>query len=135
VVPYFNLFAGFDRPQSAARNALAGGVLRNTGILFESDNLTNYPTLDPTANETFGAAFGLNLLASDFSQQLVVETAFLNTIGSDIGRNAAGNQYGLGARYQLPLTNSLIFRTDAMYGFLDHTPDIHGVRVELRHKF
>jgi hypothetical protein len=135
VVPYFNLFAGFDRPQSAARNALAGGVLRNTGILFESDNLTNYPTLDPTANETFGAAFGLNLLASDFSQQLVVETAFLNTIGSDIGRNAAGNQYGLGARYQLPLTNSMIFRTDAMYGFLDHTPDIHGVRVELRHKF
>jgi hypothetical protein len=122
-VPYFNLFAGFDRPQSAGRAALAGGVLRNTGILFESDNLTNYPTLDATANDTYGAALGLNLLANDFSQQLVVETAFLGTMGNDHGRTAVGNQYGLGARYQLPLTNALIFRADAMYGFLESTKD------------
>jgi hypothetical protein len=134
-VPYFNLFAGFDRPQSAARNALAGGVLRNTGILFESDNLTRYPTLDSSANDTYGAALGLNLLASDFSQQLVVEGAVLCTMGNDASRKAVGNQSGLGARYQLPLTNSLIFRADLMYGFLESTSDSHGARVELRHKF
>ncbi|MEZ6096999.1 MAG: hypothetical protein R3C03_22715 [Pirellulaceae bacterium] len=75
IVPYLNFFAGFDRPQSAARAAAAGGVLRNTGILFESDNLTGYPTLDASANNTFGGALGLNLLAYDFSQQLVLEAA------------------------------------------------------------
>jgi hypothetical protein len=134
-VPYINLFAGFDRPQSAARAALAGGVLRNTGILFESDNLTNYPTLDSTANNTFGAALGLNLISSDFGQQLVLESAVLGVMNEAANRNAAAAQYGLGARYQLPINHSVLFRADAMYGFLNDSHDIHGVRVELRKKF
>lgn len=135
VVPYFNFFAGFDRPQSAARAAAAGGVLRNTGILFESDGLTGYPTLDATANDTYGAALGLNLLANDFSQQLLVEVAALGVIGDDDTRNAPGGQFGVGFRYQLPLTNSLILRTDGMYGFLDNADDISGIRMELRQKW
>lgn len=135
VVPYMNFFAGFDRPQSAARAGAAGGVLNNTGILFESDNLTGYPTLDASANDTFGMAMGLNLLASDFSQQLVVEAAMLGVMGDDANRKAQGDQYGLGVRYQLPLTNSIIFRTDAMIGFLRGDEDVNGVRMELRKKF
>lgn len=135
VLPYFNFFAGFDRPQSAARAAQAGGILRNTGILFESDGMTNYPTLDATGNDTVGGALGLNLLANDFRQQLVVEMAFLDVIGNNATRIAAGKQYGIGARYQLPLNNSVIFRTDAMYGFLEDDSDVHGVRMELRKKF
>ena len=135
VVPYFNLFAGFDRPQSAARNAAAGGILRNTGILFESDGVTNFPTLDATANNTYGLAAGLNLLPNDFSQQLVVEAAMLGVMGDRATRNAAGDQYGVGVRYQLPLNNAMIFRMDAMAGFLRNEDDVNGVRMELRHKF
>jgi hypothetical protein len=41
--------------------------------------MTNYPTLDPTTNVTFGGALGLKLLASGFSQQLV-ELAWLNVM-------------------------------------------------------
>ncbi|HXH38382.1 MAG TPA: hypothetical protein VNN08_07120, partial [Thermoanaerobaculia bacterium] len=48
-VPYLNLFAGFNSPQSLARGADSGGVLRNTGITFESDGMTAYPTLDAKA--------------------------------------------------------------------------------------
>jgi len=135
VVPYFNFFAGFGRPQSAARAGQSGGILRNTGILFESDGLTGYPTLDATANDTFGCALGLNLLPNDFSQQLVVEAALLGVMGDDPNRNSVGDQYGVGVRYQLPLTNALIFRTDAMYGFRRGDEDINGFRMELRHKF
>lgn len=135
VVPYLNFFAGFDRPQSAARAAVAGGILRNTGILFESDGMTGYPTLDPTANDTFGMSLGLNLIAGDFSQQLVVEASMLGVMGDAPNRNAQGDQYGLGVRYQLPLTNAIIFRTDAMVGFRRNAEDINGVRMELRHKF
>ena len=108
-VPYFNFFAGFDRPQSAARAGAAGGILRNTGILFESDGMTGFPTLDATANDTVGGAIGLNILTEGFTQQLVVEMAFLHTIGNDPNRNAFSDQYGLGARYQIPLSNSWIF--------------------------
>ncbi len=137
IVPYFNFFAGFDRPQSAARAAAAGGVLRNTGILFESDNLTGYPTLDATANDTFGMALGLEVLSGGdrFSQQLVLEAAALGVMGNDATRNAAGDQYGVGFRYQLPLSNSVILRADGMYGFLRNDEDISGIRLEIRKKF
>ncbi len=134
-VPYFNLFAGFDRPQSAARAAAAGGILRNTGILFETDGITAYPTLDATANNTWGGAIGLNMLTNNFDQQLILEMAALQTMGDAAGRNAPGDQYGVGMRYQIPLSNAWILRTDAMYGFLRETPDIHGFLLELRHKF
>lgn len=135
IVPYFNMFAGFDRPQSAARAGVAGGVLRNTGILFESDNLTGYPTLDATANDTFGMSLGVNILSEGFSQQLVVETSMLGVMGDAATRNAAGDQYGVGFRYQLPLSNSVIFRADGMMGFLRNDEDISGIRMEVRKKF
>ena len=135
LVPYFNCFAGFDRPQSAARAVQAGGVLRNTGILFETDGMTGFPTLDPTANDTYGAALGLNLLADDFSQQLLVEVAALGVMGEDNARNAPGEQIGVGFRYQLPLSNSKILRMDGMYGFLNNADDISGIRMELRQKW
>lgn len=135
IVPYFNAWIGFDRPQSASRAAAAGGVLRNTGILFESDGMTGFPTLDPTANDTYGGALGINILPNDFSQQLVLEMAALGVMGEDSVRNAQGDQYGVGFRYQLPLSNSLIFRTDGIYGFLRGDEDAHGLRMELRRKF
>ena len=135
VVPYFNLFAGFDRPQSAARAVQAGGILRNTGILFETDGMTLFPTLNPTANDTYGGAFGINLLASDFSQQLVVELAMLGVMEESASRNIPGPQYGLGFRYQLPLTNALIFRADGMLGFFEDEQDVSGLRFELRRKW
>ena len=133
LVPYINFFAGFDNPQSAARSG--SGVLRNTGILFESDGMTGFPTLDDSANDTFGASFGLNMLAPDFSQQLVLEFSALGVMGEDPNRNAAGDQYGLGFRYQLPLSNSVILRVDGMRGFLRNAADNRGLRVEMRHKF
>ncbi len=135
IVPYFNMFAGFDRPQSVARAGASGGILRNTGILFESDNLTGYPTLDATANDTYGFAAGLNLLGRELDQQLVLETAMLGVMGDAATRRAQGDQFGVGFRYQLPLSNSVIFRADGMKGFLRNDDDVSGIRVELRKKF
>lgn len=135
VIPYVNLFAGFDDPQSVARAGAAGGVLRNTGILFESDNLTGYPTLDATGNDTYGAAIGLDLLAPDFSQQLILEAAVLQVFGDPAARNAAGDQYGLGLRYQVPITNAHLLRFDVMHGWLGETDDVTGARAEFRWKF
>jgi hypothetical protein len=128
VIPYFNFFAGFDTPQG-----LAGDTeLLNTGILFESDGMSGYPTLDGRANDTFGGAVGLNLLAADFSQQLILE--FASVFRQD-DTDLAGDQYGIGTRYQLPLSNSWILRTDSMYGFFRNDFDDFGMRVELRKKF
>ncbi|MEX2315725.1 MAG: hypothetical protein WD669_01145 [Pirellulales bacterium] len=135
VIPYVNMFVGFDDPQSVARAGAAGGVLRNTGILFESDNLTGYPTLDATGNDVYGAAFGVDLLSPEFNRQLILEAAVLQTFGDSATRNAPGDEYGVGLRYQVPITNAHLLRFDVMHGWFDGADDVSGARVEFRWKF
>lgn len=135
VIPYINGWAGIDNPQSVARAGAAGGILRNEGILFESDNLTGYPTLDATGNNTAGAAVGLDLLAPEFTHQLILEAAALGVYGDPVLRTAPGNQYGIGARYQVPISNATLLRFDVMHGWLENTDDVTGARAEWRWKF
>lgn len=134
-VPYCNLFGGFGRPQSVARAAGVGGILFNTGINFETDALTGYPTLDATANDTYGGAVGLNWLGPDFSWQLITEFAMVQTFGDDPQRNVQNDQYAFGMRFQLPLNNAWLVRFDSIYGILEEEPDVRGARMELRWKF
>jgi len=135
VIPYVNLFVGFDDPQSVGRAGAAGGVLRNTGILFESDILTGYPTLDATGNDTCGAAIGVDLLAPDFTHQLILEAAALQAFGDPTFRNAPGDQYGVGLRYQVPISHAHLLRFDLMHGWLENAADLSGARAEFRWKF
>ncbi len=136
LVPYANFFVGSERPQSLLRDAGAGGVLKNTGLNFETDNLTGFPKLDDSANDTLGGAIGLQYLF-DLNQQIVVEAAALQVIGAENkpGRLARGDQYAIGFRYQIPITNAWIFRMDGIWGWLDEAPDVRGARFEVRRKF
>lgn len=135
VVPYMNFFYGQGRTQSLARAAVAGGILNNTGINFETDGLTGYPTLDATGVNATGAALGINMLGADFQHQLILELAALSANGAPQFRNAPGDQYAVGMRYQKPLSNAWIFRTDHMVGLRENAHDLRGSRVELRWKF
>ena len=110
-------------------------MLRNTGILLETDNLTGYPTLDASGSSTYGAAVGLNLLSPEFTHQFILEAAALQVFGDPALRNAAGNEYGVGARYQVPISNATLLRFDVMHGFFDNAPDVSGARAEFRWKF
>ncbi|MCG8448961.1 MAG: hypothetical protein MI725_05200 [Pirellulales bacterium] len=132
VIPYANFFAGYGTPQSAAR---LQGPLKNTGINFESDLLTGFPLLDDSANNTYGGAIGVDLLGQNFEQQLILELAFLQVFDDDATRVAPGDQYAVGARFQHPLNHTYILRADVMYGWLDGSEDISGIRMELRRKF
>ena len=136
LLPYANFFVGSRKPQSLARDFGAGGILKNTGINFETDGLTGFPKLDDTANDVYGGALGIEYLFS-LDQQLVFEVAGLKPFGRDNepGRAAKGDQFALGARYQRPLSKQWIFRTDAIYGYRDGEDNIAGVRAELRLKF
>ena len=130
LIPYFNLFAGFDAPQSLARAARSGGVLRNTGINFETDGLTGFPTLDARGHDSYGGALGVEYLFN-LDRQIVVEAAVVERMdGSPLG-----SEYALGVRFQEPLSNAWILRFDAMAGWRDEREDILGVRLELRRKF
>lgn len=133
VIPYWNAFAGWDRPQSVARAGVSGGVLRSTGLNFEPDGLNNHPLLDDTGADTFGGAVGIDLIGENFDRQFVLEAAYVSPHGSR--SFLRGDQYGLGARYQWALTHNVIIRLDGMYGWQSGDRDLYGTRVEYRWKF
>ncbi len=136
LLPSANFFVGLDRPQSAARAGGAGGILKNTGINFETDNLTGFTKLDDTGQNTFGGALGLQYLFN-FDQQIVVEAATNQVIEgrNEPGRPAKGDEYAFGVRYQRPLNEAWIIRADAMHGWRAEDEDIAGIRFEVRRKF
>lgn len=134
LVPYLNLFAGFNKPQSLARAAGAGGILVNTGLSFETDGLTGFPKLDDSGHDTYGGALGLEYLFA-FDQQIVFELAGLNTFGDEKDRFAKGYQLAFGIRYQRPLNNAWILRADLIAATRESEDDLLGVRLELRRKF
>lgn len=133
LVPYLNLFAGWERPQALVRAADAGGVLKNTGINFETDGLTGFPRLDDRAHDSFGGAVGVQYLFA-LDQQIVVEGAVVQRMSGGV-TESLGDEYALGVRWQKPVTNAWIVRADAMHGWLDQREDFYGVRLELRRKF
>ncbi len=133
VVPYFNLFAGWDRPQSVARAGVSGGVLRNTGINFEIDGLNGYPTLDSSAADTAGGSIGVDLIGNDLDRQLLLEASYVTPHGERSLIN--GEQFALGTRYQVAISHRSIIRFDTIYGWNDNDTDIYGTRIEYRWKF
>jgi hypothetical protein len=134
LVPYLNLFYGKDRPQSVARAVDAGGILKNTGINFETDGLTGFPRLDDTANNTYGGALGIEYLF-DLSRQLVVEVASVRPHGDVNNRAITGAQTALGIRYQHALDRAWILRADLILADRANLKDIGGIRLEIRRKF
>lgn len=132
-VPYANLFVGIDRPVPLARQ---DGILKNTGITFESDALTGYPFLDDTGQNAYGGAIGAEYLF-DLDQQVVVEISGVRSLEDITSSRSdlANNQYAIGLRYQLPLSNAWLLRADAIYGLREGDDDLAGVRSELRFKF
>ena len=130
LIPYFNLFAGWDSPQSLARAAGTGGVLRNTGINFETDGMTDYPTLDASGHDSWGGAVGVEYLFN-LDRQIVVEAAAVERMDD----NPLGSEYAVGIRFQEPLNHAWILRVDAMAGWRDGAEDVLGARLEIRRKF
>ena len=133
-MPYLNGWVGFGHPQSLARAANAGGVLLNTGIVFETDGITGFPKMDDSGHNTYGAALGVEYLF-DLHQQLVFELAGLNTFGSAAARTTPAAQYGAGIRWQLPLNNAWILRADTIAAVREEQRNLLGFRLELRRKF
>ncbi|WP_372894549.1 hypothetical protein [Stieleria sp.] len=133
VVPYANFFYGWDRPQSVARAGISGGILRNTGINFDTDGLNGFATLDTSAADTAGGSVGVDLIGDDLDRQLLLELSYLTTHGDRAV--ARGDQYAIGARYQFPISNATLLRFDVMHGWREGDDDVYGTRMEFRWKF
>lgn len=133
LIPYANFFVGIERPVPLADDT---GILKNTGISFESDALTGFPFLNDTGQNAYGGAIGVEYLF-DLQHQLVFEVALERELAdfSDSFDQIVGEQYAASVRYQIPLTNAWILRADAIYALKESDDDAAGVRTELRWKF
>ena len=131
LIPYANFFVGVDRPQPLVRGN--DGLLKNTGIAFETDGLTGFPKLDSSAQDVYGFAIGIENLF-DLSRQVVFEFATVQPFGGQ-SETIVGDQYALSARYQHNLNDRWILRTDAILGILEDVDNLSGIRLELRRKF
>ena len=134
LVPYLNVFYGNKAPQGVARAADAGGILKNTGINFETDGLTGFPRLNDTAINTYGGALGVEYLF-DLRRQFVVEVATVRAHGDVANRVIPGPQTALGMRYQFAIDRAWIFRSDLILANRENLKDIAGLRFEIRRKF
>ncbi|MEM9367381.1 MAG: hypothetical protein AAGD07_15425 [Planctomycetota bacterium] len=134
VVPYFNFFYGWGRPQSVARAGGSGGILRNTGLNFDTDGLNGLATLDTSGADTAGGAIGIDLIGDDFDRQWLLEFAYQSEHGS-LNPNVQGDQYAVGTRYQFPISHSRLLRFDVMHGWRGDLPNVYGTRMEYRWKF
>ena len=131
LIPYANFFVGVDRPQPLVRGN--DGLLKNTGIAFETDGLTGFPKLDSSAQDAYGFAVGIENLF-DLSRQIVFEFATVQPFGGQ-SETIVGDQYALSARYQHNLNDRWILRADAILGILEDVDNLSGIRLELRRKF
>ena len=131
LIPYANFFIGVDRPQPLVRGN--DGILKNTGIAFETDGLTGFPKIDSSGQDAYGFAVGIENLF-DLSRQVVFEFATVQPFGGQ-SETILGDQYALSARYQHNLNDRWILRTDAMIGILDNADNLSGIRLEIRRKF
>jgi len=131
LIPYANFFIGVDRPQPLVRGN--DGLLKNTGIAFETDGLTGFPKIDSSAQDAYGFAIGIENLF-DLSRQVVFEFATVQPFGGQ-SETILGDQYALSARYQHNLNDRWILRADAMIGILDNADNLSGIRLEIRRKF
>ena len=59
----------------------------------------------------------------------------LQVFGDPADRNAPGDQYGVGCRYQVPISNATLLRFDVMHGWFENADDVTGARAEFRWKF
>ena len=133
--PYGSSIVGTSRVSCSDSRAVdAGGILKNTGINFETDGLTGFPKLNDTGNNTYGGALGLEYLFA-LDQQLVFELATTQPRKDLASRTLVGREVGLGVRYQKTLDKAWIFRMDGMVANRANTKNAAGLRFEIRRKF
>lgn len=133
LVPYTNFFLGHKNPQPFAS---VNTLLINTGIVFEGDNMSQFQTVENTANDTYGGAFGVQYLFN-LDKQVVFEVATVQPLGGEkeLDRNLLSAEYAAGTRIQIPLSNELIWRADSVYSIRQDQENIFSARMELRFKY
>ena len=128
-IVYFNSFLGLGNFTQAGREAIVGGPLANTGILFASPNLGNYlAEIDPfTSDSVIGGAIGYQAFWDDKRRNLILEIAGRH----DLSGNGS-DSLGFGAQLQQAVGQHIQLTFETFYTINEDGDDGFGGRAEFQ---
>ena len=128
-IVYFNSFLGLGNYTQAGREAVSGGPLANTGILFASPNLSTYlAELDPFITDSVvGGAVGYQAFWDDKRRNLILEVAGRHDLSGD-----GFDSLGLGFQLQQAVGQHVQLQFEGFYAFNEGRDDGAGGRAEVQ---
>ncbi len=128
-IVYFNSFLGLGNFTQAGREAIVGGPLANTGILFASPNLSTYGAeLDPfTTDSVIGGALGYQAFWDNNRRNLILEVAGRQDLSGD-----GFNSLGFGAQLQQAVGRHVQLTFETFYALNEGRDDGYGARAEFQ---
>ena len=127
-IVYFNSFLNIGNFTQAGREAVNGGPLANTGILFASPNLSTYlAEIDPfTSDDVVGGALGYQAFWDDKRRNLILEIAGRKDLSGD-----GFDSLGYGFQLQQAVGQHVQLQFEAFYTHNEDNDDGSGARAEI----
>lgn len=128
-IVYFNPFLGIGNYTQAGREAIVGGPLANTGILFASPSLSTFlAEINPfTGDDVVGAAVGYQAFWDHKRRNLILEVAGRHDLGGK-----GFDTLGLGFQLQQALGRRVQLTFESFYAFNEGRNDGAGARAEVQ---
>lgn len=128
-IVYFNSFLGLGNFTQAGREAIVGGPLANTGILFASPNLSTYGAeINPfTPDDVIGGAIGYQAFWDNKRRNLILEMAGRH----DLSGNGL-DSLGFGFQLQQALGRFVQLTFESFYTINERLDDGYGARAEIQ---
>lgn len=128
-IVYWNSFLGLGNFTQAGREAIVGGPLANTGILFASPNLSTYlAELDPfTTDSVIGGAIGYQAFWDNNRRNLILEVAGRHDLSGD-----GFDSLGFGAQLQQAVGQYVQLTFETFYALNEDRDDGYGARAEIQ---
>jgi hypothetical protein len=132
-IVYFNTFLGAGNFTQAGREAINGGPLGNTGILFASPNLSTYGSeIRNFVSDTVGFALGYQAFWDNKRRNLIIELAGRKDYDDDGSTSEDIDSLGIGFQLQQAVGRHVQLQFEAFYTGNDSLPDGSGARFEIQ---
>ncbi len=128
-IVYFNSFLGLGNFTQAGREAIVGGPLANTGILFASPNLSTYGAeINPfTDNDVIGGAIGYQAFWDNKRRNLILEVAGRHDLSGD-----GFDSLGFGFQLQQAVGRHTQLQFESFYTINEGRDNGYGARAEVQ---
>jgi hypothetical protein len=126
-IAYFNPFLAIGNFTQAGREAIVGGPLANTGILFASPNLSTYGAeISPFVDDDVGFALGYQAFWDHTRRNLIMEMAGRHDFSGD-----GFDSLGFGFQLQQALGQHVQLQLEGFYTLQEDRTDASGARFEV----